>query len=29
MDINETFISRGRDNQKPSRLITTLKRRLC
>jgi hypothetical protein len=27
MDINETFISRGRDNQKPFRLITTLKRR--
>jgi hypothetical protein len=26
MDINETFISRGRDNQKPFRLITTLKR---
>ncbi len=25
MDINETFISRGRDNQKPFRLITTLK----
>jgi hypothetical protein len=24
MDINETFISRGRDNQKPFRLITTL-----
>ncbi|CTQ15268.1 conserved hypothetical protein [Klebsiella variicola] len=26
MDINETFISRSRDNQKPFRLITTLKR---
>jgi hypothetical protein len=26
MDINETFISRGRDNKKPFRLITTLKR---
>ena len=26
MDISETFISRGRDNQKPFLLITTLKR---